>query len=261
MWHRRQGRSVLSKVIAALCKIRAAFALIVQLQGMQERTPALVSDFRRRRDPQRALRLLLEELTHRVDAEFAAAIGTISRSAALAQTDEVKNALGAVRSRLENFARVHGALRVPEFRTSIDGCRYLRQLCEAINLSRLQFRGIRLELLERKFEIDSEQCWRLGMIVSELVTSAARHSFVDSPARIWVAAGRRGALIWCRVEDNGTAAANESENRGTRIVDALARELHGEFEQYHRGDVSVATVIFPAVCASDSTFPMTSYLR
>jgi two-component sensor histidine kinase len=188
---RAAGKVSFVKGDVCLCKIRAVFALIVRRQDMQARTPALVTDTRRRRDPQRALRLLLEELTQRLGAEFAAAIGTIARSAALAQSDEVKNALGAVRSRLENFARVHGALRVPEFRTSIDGGTYLRQLCEAINVSRLQFRGIRLELLERKFEIDSEQCWRPGMIVSELVTSAARHSFVDPPARIWVAAARR----------------------------------------------------------------------
>ena len=151
-------------------------------------------------------------------------------------------------------------MRVPEFRTSIDGYAYLRRLCEAISLSRLQSRGIQLELLERKFEIDSEQCWRIGMIISELVANAARHWFVNPPARIWVAAARRGALIWCRVEDNGMAAEKESENRGLRLVDALARELQGEFEQYHRGDVSVATVICPAVCVSDSSFPAARYL-
>ena len=207
------------------------------------------------------MRVLLEELTHRVGDEFAAAIRTISRAAALAQTAEVKKALGAVQCRLENFARVHRALRVPESRTSLDGYVYLRRLCEAISLSRLQFRGVRLELLERKFEIDSEQCWRLGMIVSELVANAARRSFVSPPARIRVAAARRGALIWCRVEDNGMVADNEPENRGMRIVDALARELHGEFEQYHRGDLCVATVIFPAVCASDPGVPLARVLR
>jgi two-component sensor histidine kinase len=207
------------------------------------------------------MRLLLEELTHRVGGEFAAAIRTISRAAAVAQTEEVKKALGAVQCRLENFARVHSALRIPESRTSIDGCVYLRHLCDAISVSRLQFRGIRLELLERKFEIDSEQCWRLGMIVSELIRNAASRSFVSPPARIWVAAARRGALIWCRVEDNGMAGESEPENRGVRIIDALARELHGGFEQCHRGDICVATVIFPAVCASDSLFPVARYLR
>jgi two-component sensor histidine kinase len=206
------------------------------------------------------MRLLLEELTHRVGGEFAAAIRAISSAAVLAPTAEVKNVLGAVQCRLENFARVHGALRAPESHTSIDGCAYLRQLCEAIRLSRLQFGGLELELLERKFEIESEQCWRLGLIVSQLVAHAARRSFVNPPARIWVAAARRGALIWCRVEDNGIAAETESESRGVRIVDALARELHGGFEQYHRDDICVATVIFPAVCASDPRFPLARVL-
>jgi two-component sensor histidine kinase len=195
------------------------------------------------------MRLLLEELTHRVAGEFTAAIRTLSGAAALAPTDEIRDALGAVQGRLENFARVHRALRVPEFRTSIDGCLYLR------------IRGARLELLEQELWIDSEQCWRLGMIVSALVANAVTHSFVNSPARIWVAAARRGALIWCRVEDNGRASGSDSENRGLRIVDALARDLHGELEQYQRGDVCVSTVIFPAVGASNSGFPVARYLR
>jgi two-component sensor histidine kinase len=223
--------------------------------------PAMPSRRWRLKDPQRAMRLLLEELTHRVAGEFAAAIQTVSRAAALADPEEVRNALAAVHCQLENFARVHGALRVPESHISIDGCLYLRQLCEAISLSRLRFRGIRLELLETKFELDSEQCWRLGMIVSELVSNAARRSSAHSPAFIRVAAARRGALIWCRVEDNGMASENEPESRGMRVVDALSRELHGELEQHRRDDVCVATVVFPAVCLSDSGFPVARYLR
>jgi two-component sensor histidine kinase len=228
---------------------------------MSERVPAVASELCRRRDPQRAIRLLLEELTHRVAGELTAAIRTLSSAAAHAPTDEIRDALGAVQLRLENFARVHRALRVPESRTSIDGSRYLRELCEAINLSKLQIRGARLELLEQQLWIDSEQCWRLGMIVSALVANAVTHSFVNSPARIWVAAARRGALIWCRVEDNGRASGSDSENRGLRIVDALARDLHGELEQYQRGDLCVSTVIFPAVGASNSGFPVARYLR
>lgn len=207
------------------------------------------------------MRLLLEELTHRVAGELTAAIRTISSAAALAPNDEIRNALGSVQGRLENFARVHRALRVPDIRTSIDGCLYLRQLCEALSISKLQMRGVRLELLERELWIDSEQCWRLGMIISALVANAVTHSFVSHPARIWVAAARRGALIWCRVEDNGRSSGSDSENRGLRIVDALARELHGELEQSQRGDVCVSTVIFPAADASNSGFPVARYLR
>jgi len=200
----------------------------------------------RAKDAHRAMRLLLEELTHRVAGEFSAAIGTLSTAAALAQTDEAKSALATVQTRLENFARVHRALQVPEFRTTVDGCLYLRELCGAISLSKLEYRGIELEVLDGMCAIDSEQCWRLGMIVAELVAIAAARSLASSPARISVAISCRGSLIGCQVQDNGIA--QDVENRGRRIVDALVQELHGAIEQHQRTDGCVATVIFPAAC-------------
>lgn len=214
---------------------------------MQEQAALLLDDRPRHREPQRALRLLLEELSNRVDREFTAAVRTLSSAAALAHTEDARNALGAVQCRLENFARVHAALRVPEFRTSIDGSAYLRQLCAAISASRLQFRGIELECVGNAFDIDTEQCWRLGMIVSQLVNNASGHTFVDIPGRIWVAAARRGGLVWCQVEDTGFAESEELERPSIRIVDAIVRDLYGAFEQRHRGEGCIATVIFPAV--------------
>jgi two-component sensor histidine kinase len=207
-----------------------------------------VSDRWSNGEQEQAMRLVLKELTHRVDGEFTSAIRTLSTAAALARSEEARNALSAVQCRLQNFARVHNALRVPEHRTRINGYLYLRQLCTAITQSRLQHRGMELELLERPFQIDSEQCWRLGLMVSELVSCAARHSFVSIPGRIWVAAARRKALIWCRVDDNGVAKDDEAERCGLRIVEALVRELHGEFEQEHGQEGHVATLVFPAVC-------------
>jgi len=204
-----------------------------------------VSAVWRSRDPQRAMRLLLQELTHRVDGEFSAAIRILSSAAALTHSDETRRTLVAVQARLENFARVHHVLQAPEIQTDVDGCSYLQQLCVAISLSKLECLGIKLEVLDRECPIDSEQCWRLGIIVAELVATAARRSFVSSPGRISVDITRRGALIRCRVEDNGVARADEG-NRGARIVDALARELHGAVEQHQRREGCVATVIFPA---------------
>src|SRR5215469_17897666 len=62
---------------------------------------------------------------------------------------------------------------------------------------------------------------------------ARRHAHLTRRiiGRTQVAARRRGALIGCGVEDNEIAAESEPENRGTRIADVLARELHGAFEQ------------------------------
>jgi hypothetical protein len=98
--------SALSKVLAALCKIRDQFVLMLHPHGMQERVLASVRDLRRRRDPQRVLRLLLGDLTHRLGGEFAAAIRTIS-DAAFAQTGEVNTgSIGVVTAATQPLRRL-----------------------------------------------------------------------------------------------------------------------------------------------------------
>ena len=232
-------------------KVMRRVALRASYRDVQGQAIALVSDSSRRRDPLRVMRLVLEELRHRVDYEFSAAIQAVVKAGRLAANEEIRSTLDAVQCQLENFARVHSALKTPEFRTRIDGGAYLQHLCEAISVSKLQFRGIQLEFVARDLNIDSEQCWRLGLILAQLVSNAARHSFLQLPARISVAAARRGALIWCQVEDNGMSSESEFGSRTLRIVAALVDELYGAFEQEQRGDHFVATVIFPATCKSD----------
>src|ERR1700693_3190667 len=123
--------------------------------------------------------LLFREYTHRVNNEFTSAISAISVAAMRSVSGEVKAALAAVIDRLENYARVDRALRMPEQATSINAASYLRQLCLAISRSKLDFKNIKLVLVERPLVINSERCWRLGMIVSELIANAARHAFPE----------------------------------------------------------------------------------
>jgi hypothetical protein len=59
-------------------------------------------------------RLLLSEFSHRINNEFASAIGMISIAAARAANDEAKAALAAVSDQLQNYALVHHALQIPE---------------------------------------------------------------------------------------------------------------------------------------------------
>jgi two-component sensor histidine kinase len=54
-------------------------------------------------------RLLLDELTHRINNEFAAAIGIVSVATARSTTDEARTELARVQNRLESLACVHRA--------------------------------------------------------------------------------------------------------------------------------------------------------
>jgi two-component sensor histidine kinase len=77
-------------------------------------------------------RLLLREYSHRINNEFASAIGAISVAAAHSANNEAKAVLAAVQDQLQNYAQVHHALQLPEHSSRIDVAAYLQQLCQAI---------------------------------------------------------------------------------------------------------------------------------
>ena len=191
-------------------------------------------------------RLLLREFSHRINHEFASAIGVMSIAAARSADDEAKVALAAVRDRLQNYALVHHALQMPEDASCIDAAAYLRQLCWAISRSKLERKGIELRFVERTFRMNSERCWRLGLIVSELITNAERHAFRNGGGSIRVELLPSLSFVECRVTDNGTAEANARPGHGLKIVEALAKSLGGTIDQRFGPHGATAVLIFPA---------------
>jgi two-component sensor histidine kinase len=74
----------------------------------------------------------------------------------------------------------------------------------------------------------SDRCWRLGMIVYELVNNAARHAFNGVAGKISVEWRRVVILVECRVSDNGAASHKIGAGRALSIVDELVRRLEGK---------------------------------
>ncbi|HWO35647.1 MAG TPA: sensor histidine kinase [Candidatus Acidoferrum sp.] len=189
--------------------------------------------------------LLVREYTHRVNNEFTSAISAISVAATRSASGEVKAALAAVIDRLENYVRADRALRMPEQATSIDAASYLRQLCLAISRSKLDFNNIKLVLVERPLVINSERCWRLGMIVSELIANAARHAFRERGGTITVELLSTMSFVECRITDDGTAATNIRPGHGFQIVRALTQGLNGKIRQHFGPEGSTSVLSFP----------------
>jgi two-component sensor histidine kinase len=191
------------------------------------------------------VRLLLREFSHRINNEFASAIGVISIAAARSANDEAKLALTAVRDRLQNYALVHHALQMPEHTSCIDAAAYFRQLCRAISRSKLESKGIELRFAERSFRMNSDRCWRLGLIVSELITNAERHAFRNGGGWIRVELLPSLSFVECRVTNNGTGEPNSSPGHGLKIVEALTKSLGGTIDQRFGPLGATAVVIFP----------------
>jgi two-component sensor histidine kinase len=189
--------------------------------------------------------LLVRELGHRLNNEYASLIGLTSRIASRSRSGEAKAALSEVIDLLHNYAGVHRALQMPTSSTAIDASRYIRTLCQSMQRARLDQRGIELVLAESPLELHSEQCWKLGMIVSELITNSARHAFGDRGGTIRIELSSFGPLAQCSFMDNGSSKHTSAPGQGLKIIDELVSGLNGEI--VHRFGVEGATsiLIFP----------------
>jgi two-component sensor histidine kinase len=190
--------------------------------------------------------LLLREITHRVNNEFASIIQVVSRTAAKSSDGNVKLALEGIAQQLHCYARVHHALQMPESNSFVDASEYLRNLCHSISRSKLEHRQIELVLADQPFWLSSERCWLMGMVVAELITNAARHAFDESGGTIRIECQVSEEVVECKVADDGSASnADVRPGAGLRIIQALAQALGAQFRLHLGESGSTATLDFP----------------
>src|SRR5260370_42384681 len=172
-------------------------------------------------------RILLQELIHRINNEFSSLSGAVSRTAARSVNHEVKVELAHIIELLCHCAELHRALQMPERDTHIDAAAYLENLCLSISRSKLDGMKIALVLTTSPLWLPSERCWRLGMMVYELVTNAARHAFGNGKGEIRVELSRAGKLVECRVVDNGLAPTRVRRGPRVRLIDERGTGVDG----------------------------------
>ena len=123
--------------------------------------------------------LLLRELNHRIKNELTSAIYAVSAKAVQSDSVAVKDALLGVVDLLHQCVDVHRALHMPDPGRLTDAARYLQQLCFSIKKYRLDQLGIRVLFSADDLRLEGERCWKLALIVSELLTNVARHAQFD----------------------------------------------------------------------------------
>ena len=187
---------------------------------------------------------LVQELTHRFNNDLAALTGFVSLTAAQCMEEEAKLAMAGILQRIYDLAAIQRALRVPQDGW-VDCARYLAELCRSISAAKLQYRNIELEFVDCPLTLDSFECWRVGMIVAELVNNAARHAFCDRGGRIRVAMINRECSIEFTVADNGRGLDNFREGQGTAIVRHLAGLLESAVDYRSTSSGTIARLTLP----------------
>jgi two-component sensor histidine kinase len=189
--------------------------------------------------------VLLHELNHRINNEYASAISAVSLAAAHSGNEEVKLPLRAVNELLHSYADVHRALQMPDTDGLVDAATYLRRLCLSIGRSKSNHLEIQLVLAACPLLLRSDRCWRLGMIVYELITNAARHAFSDGKREICVELLRAGSYVTCKVQNDGSPPKSVVPGRGLKIVHELVKTLNGNLKHKFGSNGTISLLAFP----------------
>ncbi len=189
--------------------------------------------------------LLVREILHRINNEFGSMIGLVSLAATRSASAEVKSALSDVVNLMRDYAGLQRALRMPASDGIVDAADHLRSLCQAISRTRLDQRGIELVLVEHPFQMRSDQCWKFGMILSELIMNSARHAFDDCGGRIQVELTCSDTLARCCVMDNGSSLGPYKLGEGLRIVGELARSMDAKIVYRFGPEGAMSLLTFP----------------
>jgi two-component sensor histidine kinase len=190
--------------------------------------------------------LLLGEMNHRINSELTCVICAVSVKAMQSGSAAVKTALLEVVELLHQCADVNRALRMPERGAFTDAAKYLQRLCFSISRYRMDHQTMRILVSADDLRLEGGRCWRLGLIVSELLTNVARHAKFDGrlpETRVDLALA--GNIVRCRVADNGSASEPVRRGRGLTIIGELASSLGGRVHTSCTAEGSYALLTFP----------------
>jgi two-component sensor histidine kinase len=173
---------------------------------------------------------LIDEISHRVVNEYTEAICALGLAATASRDIDVQLALTCAASRLRAQVEAHRALQAPLVDGPMNLADYVGQLCGCLAKAPFADNGVRLTVSADEIWLDAARCWRVGLIVAELVRNAARHGLSGGPGAIWVEISEASGRVHCQVCDDGCGAPAVRTGRGRRLVQAIAAELGGSVD-------------------------------
>ena len=128
---------------------------------------------------------------------------------------------------LHNRAQTFHVLQAPRGQGLLDLADYLEAICKVLSTSCLASAEIRLTLIREIVRLPADQCWCLGLAVTELIMNAARHGLRWQAGDIRVEISLGDFEVCCTVTDNGCPVAIPGVGRGRRIISALVAGIGG----------------------------------
>jgi PAS domain S-box-containing protein len=199
--------------------------------------------------------VLLVEVNHRAKNSIAVAASLLSIQGRAQSDGAVKALFGEARDRLTAMAQVHDLLSKSESSQRVDVATYLTDLCEALRPVTENDDRIRLEAnAEKGISIGANTAVPFGLVVTELVTNAAKYAFPGPRSGTILVQVQRREPGWIEllIRDDGIGMSDIREGSlGYGLIRSLVQQIRGEIDIQSEAGVAV-TISFPDFVATGS---------
>jgi two-component sensor histidine kinase len=190
---------------------------------------------------------LVEEFSHRVINEYTEAILSLSVAAHRSTNPAARETLDGAAERLRAYAAAHRALLPPASSGPLNLADYVGDLCATLTKAAPAEMRVRVTLETDDVWLDAERCWRIGLILAELMRNAMRHGLRGGPGEVAIRVADELDQVVCLVSDDGCAVENPTPGRGQRLIRSLAVELGGDVDWRFTPQGSMARLQAPKV--------------
>lgn len=177
-------------------------------------------------------KLLVQEASHRVKNSLAMLSGLLQLQSRRAASVDVAQALDEASGRIIAVARAHDQLWRSGGGDRLSVKELMSDLCVTLQA---QFDGFHFHCDADEALIASDRAMTLALLVTELVTNAAKHGYAGAPGQVWTEVRRADddrLRVTVRDEGQGLPDGFQMESRastslGMKLITTLSRSLKG----------------------------------
>ncbi|MGX8008863.1 sensor histidine kinase [Mesorhizobium sp. ORM8.1] len=189
----------------------------------------MLVDVSERKQAETQQRLLFNELNHRVKNNMHMLQSLLNVAGQRTSNAEARQVLREAGNQVAAMAAAQQVLYGTVDSTRFNACKFFRTVCETIG--RTFPNDIRIECDLDDADLSNDAAMPLALILNELITNAVKYG--PSGRTVRAALSRAGDRFEMSVEDDGPGfdlAAVRGKSSGLKLVQGLARQLHGELK-------------------------------
>lgn len=216
--------------IEAAGRLRVAVTNVWQNRRIQELNRELLATLDQKEMLLGQKEFLLREVNHRVQNSLQLVASFLSMQRKETENDEVSGAIDEARRRIAAVSLVHRRLYRSDQLEVIDAARYMDELLDDLVSS---IGNDWSDQLMRDLEpvmIHTDKAVALGLVLTELVINANKYAYAGKAGPLNVKLADNGGSLRLSVSDEGVGRPATRKGFGSRMIDALVKQLEGRLD-------------------------------